>query len=164
MEALFKALQQPEYVHVLLNHLPIIGLATGLLVLLIAFFQKSRSTASAAFGVIFLMSLSVIPVSEFGEKAVDQVEGLMDKTGRSWLNEHGSRADRIEWLYFATAAAAFGGLLAPRFLPKCTPFFLWGTLLIGSAALAGGIWTASAGGKIMHREFRYTLPIAEDRT
>ena len=151
------ALRQAEYIHVVLNHLPIIGLLTGLIVLVIAIFQKSRATAIAAYAVIFVMSLSVFPVTEFGEKAEDQVESLMDKTSRHWLHEHTARADRAAWIYYVAAGFALGGLVAPRVLPKSTQFFLWATLLIGIAALSAGIWIASAGGKIMHREFRYSI-------
>ena len=157
MDETLMALRQAEYVHVVLNHLPIIGLLAGLMVLVIAIFQKSRATAIAAYSVIFVMSLSVFPVTEFGEKAEDQVESLLDKAGHHWLEEHSARADRAGWIYYVAAGVALGGLVAPRFLPKSAPFFLWATLLIGIAALTAGVWIASAGGKIMHREFRYSV-------
>ncbi len=161
MEDLLKALQQPEYVHVVLNHLPVIGLLAGLLVLAISIFQKSRTTSIASYIVILIMALSVIPVSEFGEKAVDQVESLLDAPAHQWLHEHQERAEKTSWVFYATALAAAGGLFLPRFIPKSALFFLWTTLLVGAVALAGGIWTAAAGGKIMHREFRYSLPPVE---
>ncbi|MEO7934266.1 MAG: hypothetical protein ABIT76_14020 [Chthoniobacterales bacterium] len=161
MEDLLKALQQPEYVHVILNHLPITGLLAGLLVLVIAIFQKSRATAIAAYSVIFLMSLSVIPVTEYGEKAEDNVESLLDGPAHKWLHEHEERAEKTSWIFYATAAAAAGGLFLPRYVPKSGLFFLWVTLFLGAAAVAGGMWAASAGGKIMHREFRYSLPPGE---
>lgn len=164
MEDLLKALQQPEYVHVVLNHLPIIGLLAGLLVLAIAIFQRSRPTAIAAYGVIFLMSLSVIPVAEYGEKAEDPVESVLDEPGRLWLEEHSARAGRVTWIYYATAATALGGVFAPRFAVWSAPFFLWSTAFLGMVALAGGIWVATAGGKIMHREFRYSLPPVKNTT
>ena len=151
------ALRQAEYIHVVLNHLPIIGLLPGLIVLIIAILQKSRATAIAAYTVIFVMSLSVFPVMEFGEKAEDQVESLMDKTSRHWLHEHTARADRAAWIYYVAAGFALGGIIAPRVLPKSAQFFLWATLLIGITALLAGVWIASAGGKIMHREFRYSI-------
>ncbi len=158
MDEIITGLQQAEYVHVILNHLPIIGLMTGLLVLVVAFFQKSQATRFAGYIVVLLMALSIIPVIEYGEKAEDQVESLMDDAGRHWLHEHGSRADRVEWLYWVTAGAAAGGLFVPRRWPKTAPLWLVGTFLAGSLALAGGVWTASAGGKIMHHEFRYAAP------
>jgi hypothetical protein len=161
MEDFLKALQQPEYVHVILNHLPITGLLAGLLVLVIALFQRNRPTAIAAYSVILLMSLSVIPVTEFGEKAEDQVESLLDAPAHKWLHQHMERAETVSWIFYATAAAAAGGLFLPRFVPKSALFFLWATLFLGAAAVAGGMWVASAGGKIIHREFRYTLPPGE---
>ncbi len=151
-------LQQPEHVHVLLNHLPMIGLLAGLIVLAIAIFQKSRTTAVASYIVIGLMALSVFPVTEFGEKAEDQVESLLDVPGHHWLHEHIERADKTARIYYVTAALAVGGLFLPRYVPKSALFFLWATLLLGIVAVCGGMWTATAGGKIMHREFRYALP------
>ena len=42
IDAILRDLRQPEYIHVLINPLPVYGLAMGLIGLVIAFFLKSR--------------------------------------------------------------------------------------------------------------------------
>ena len=42
IEALLRDLRQPEYIHVLLNPVPVYGLAAGLIGLLVAICQRSR--------------------------------------------------------------------------------------------------------------------------
>src|ERR1700688_4254619 len=42
IDAILRDLRQPEYIHVLINPLPIYGLAMGLLGLIAAFFLRSR--------------------------------------------------------------------------------------------------------------------------
>ncbi len=42
IDAILRDLRQPEYIHVLINPLPVYGLAMGLLGLIVAFFLRSR--------------------------------------------------------------------------------------------------------------------------
>ena len=68
MTSLLQALQrQPEYVHVLLNPLPIYGLAMGWIGLVIGFFLRSRPAKIATLVLILLSIESAFPVSDFGE-------------------------------------------------------------------------------------------------
>jgi hypothetical protein len=92
-----------------------------------------------------------------GEQAVDQVESLMDKPSRVWLEIHGSRADRTAWIYYATAVLAAAGVVLPRYVSKSAPFLLWAVFFTGALALGAGVWIASAGGKIRHSEFRISV-------
>ena len=48
IDAILRDLRQPEYIHVLINPLPVYGLAMGLLALIIAFFLKSRRAQIAS--------------------------------------------------------------------------------------------------------------------
>ena len=41
-EQVLRILKQPEYVHVLLNPLPVYGMVCGILALIVALFLKSR--------------------------------------------------------------------------------------------------------------------------
>lgn len=162
MQEILLGLRQPEYLHILFNHLPLIGLPSGLFVLLLAAKQKNRGTATAALALIALASLSVIVVSATGERSEDRVEGLIDAPGRAWLQEHAERAEKAVWLYYGTAALAVASLLVARHAPRAFLAIAVATALVSLFALAGGIWTASAGGKIMHREFRYSPPPVRD--
>ncbi|MGB7839860.1 MAG: hypothetical protein WBL40_17305, partial [Terrimicrobiaceae bacterium] len=58
---LLRGLEQPEYVHVLLNPVPIYGLAMGLAALMIAMGLRSREARICACAIIFLSSASAWP-------------------------------------------------------------------------------------------------------
>jgi hypothetical protein len=65
----FDALSQPEYVHVLLNPLPVYGLATGVLGLVLAMALRSRTAQVVALIIILICAASAWPVYQYGEGA-----------------------------------------------------------------------------------------------
>ncbi|HEY2124549.1 MAG TPA: hypothetical protein VGG94_03705, partial [Chthoniobacterales bacterium] len=93
METLLRDLRQPEYLHVLLNPLPIYGLAVSLIGLVIALFARSRSAQVATLAIVFLSALSAWPVGEFGEQAYGPVLSMSDEPGQAWLKAHKERVD-----------------------------------------------------------------------
>ncbi|MGH8047534.1 MAG: hypothetical protein ACREKL_09830, partial [Chthoniobacterales bacterium] len=84
----------PAYRHLLINHVPIIGLAAAALVLFIALFFRSRAAQIPALIVVLLMAASAVPVHKTGEAAYKQVRALTDDAGADWLDEHSDRADK----------------------------------------------------------------------
>ena len=57
--------QPPEYIHVLLNPLPVYGLSMGVLALAVAFFARSRAAKGVALGIIILTSAAAWPVLHY---------------------------------------------------------------------------------------------------
>jgi len=154
------ALRQPEYVHVLLNPLPIYGLAAGFLSLVAALLARSRGGQAIALGLILLSALSAWPVAHFGEAAYDRVYAMSNGEAQKWLNWHAHLADGIVWAYYATAAlgaAALAGLWKyPRLHRWALPLTAAGAVV----ALGFGGFLAYAGGKVRHAEFRHGPPPA----
>ena len=62
IDSILRGLRRPEYVHVLLNPLPVYGLLVAWIGLLIAFFSKSRRAQIAA---LVLVSLPRSPHGQF---------------------------------------------------------------------------------------------------
>jgi hypothetical protein len=154
-------LSQPEYVHVLINHLPLIGLPVAILALAAALVMRNRGAILLGLVLVALLALSAWPVSEYGEAGFDRVLSMSDADGQAFLKEHQRLADRWVFLYYLTAgAAAVGFALAwkwPRFL---TPLAV-AALAVGLASLVAGLFIARAGGEIRHREFRTRPPPAQ---
>src|ERR1044072_2216528 len=96
--SLLRGLQQPEYIHVLINPLPIYGLAGGLIGLFIAICQRSRRALVATLVVVLLSSAAAWPVYQYGERSYDRVLSMADNDGRAWLAEHRQRAETLVWL------------------------------------------------------------------
>jgi len=161
LELFTRALRQPEYIHTLLNPLPIYGLAVGLLGLMIALMLRSRSAQIATLSIILLSSGAAWPVYVFGEKAEDRMEGIVDDAGRSWLEEHEERAEKIIYAFYALALLAAVALAAPFRWPGIATPLSVAVLVLGLVTLGLGGYIAQAGGKIRHPEFRTELPPGE---
>lgn len=159
---LLRDLQQPEYVHTLLNPLPIYGLGVALLGLIIASLLRSRSGQVTALTLVFVSAASVWPTAHYGERAYDRVLVLADDDGRAWLEAHEQRAESLMYVFYALALVALAAILVPHKWPK----FAWPltvlTMVVAMASLGVGASIAYAGGKIRHREFRTVPPPAKN--
>ena len=158
MSGFFRGLQQPEYVHTLINPLPVYGLGIGLFALIIAMFLRHRSAHITALTVIFLAAASAWPVKYYGDEAYDRVLSMSDETGSAWLAAHEDRADKFIWSFYLLAVVAAAAIVLPRKFPKTAMPLMILTLLLSIMSLAAGCYIAYAGGKIRHREFRTEPP------
>ena len=158
IDAILRDLRQPEYIHVLINPLPVYGLAMGLIGLIVAFFLKSRPAQVVALIVVLISSASAFPVYEFGEQAYDRVLSMSDDPGRAWLDEHQDRAEDLIWFFYGLGVLSAVALVAPRKWPRSAMPLLLSVILLSAVTLGCGGYIAYAGGKIRHREFRNVPP------
>ena len=158
IETILRDLRQPEYVHVLINPLPIYGLTVAWIGLIIALFLKSRPAQIATLAIIFLSSAAAWPVFEYGEQAEDRVEALADTDGQAWLDAHKQRAEQGIYFFYALAALSAVAIAAPMKWPKSATLLALASLLLATVDLGVGGYIAYAGGKIRHREFRNEPP------
>jgi hypothetical protein len=154
METLLRDLRQPEYIHVLLNPLPVYGLLVGWVGLLIALLQRSRRAQIATLTLVLLSSVSAWPVSEFGEQGYDRVLSMTDDDGQAWLDEHMHRAQNLIWIFYALAALSAIALAVPIKWPNSSVPLALAVVLLGMVTLGTGAFIAYAGGRVRHREFR----------
>jgi hypothetical protein len=157
-EMFWKHLQQSEYLHVLLNPLPVYGLAVSVVALAVAAFLRNRSAQIAALLIVLLSAGSAWPVVEFGEKSFDQAQAMSDDAGYRWLDAHAQRATRLKWIFYLTAAVAALALALPWKFPKTAMPLVITTLIFSLIAIGCGGWIALAGGQVRHKEFRAGLP------
>jgi hypothetical protein len=151
-------LRQPEYVHVLLNPLPVYGLLIAWIGLIIAVVLKSRRAQLVTLVLVLLSSLSAWPVYEFGQQAYDRVLSMTDEDGERWLDEHQDRAEDLIWVYYALAVLSAAAIAVPIKWPKSSAPLVIAVILLGAGALGTGTYIAYAGGRIRHREFRNESP------
>ena len=161
---MLEQLSNPEYLHTLLNPLPVYGLAVGLLALLIAFVSRARAARVTALAIVFIGAFSAWPVYHYGEAAYDRVLSMTDNDGEKWLEEHQRRGEQLIYVFYAVATLAALGILAERFAPRAALPLAITTAIFATAALAVGAYVATAGGRIRHREFRYAPPPGEERS
>jgi len=146
--------QQPGYIHVLINHLPIIGTAMGVTALLVGLALRVRAALLPGLVIVLISGISAWPVYETGSAAYKSIRKISDYDGSDWLDEHMDRADRTVWTFYAMAGLAGLALVLPKRWPQT------GTPLAAASALAAVICTgvsgyiAQPGGLVRHTEFR----------
>jgi len=156
--ALLRDLRQPEYIHVLLNPLPVYGLLVGWVGLVIGLALRSRRAQIATLTLVLLSSISAWPVYEFGEQGYDRVLSMTDEDGEAWLDEHMHRAEALIWVFYVLAALSAFAIAAPIKWPKSSVPLAVAVILLGAVTLGSGAYIAYAGGRVRHREFRNEPP------
>jgi hypothetical protein len=141
------------HVHLMLNHLPVIGSIFGLLLLLFALLRKSEELKRVSFGVFVLTALLALPVYFTGEPASEIVEHLPG-VAESLIEEHEDAALFALLTAGATGVVALTGLILFRRAERL-PGRIVGAVLVLSLATSGLMgWTANRGGRIRHTEIR----------
>ena len=158
IDAFLLDLRQPEYVHVLLNPIPVYGLAIALVGLLISILMRSRSGQIVTLSLILISAGMAWPVAELGERSSDRVLSMSDDDGQAWLKAHEHRADQFVPFFYALALLSLVALVVSIKFPRSSLLLSFCTLLFGVVVLGMGAYIAQAGGKIRHREFRSEPP------
>lgn len=153
-DAFLRGLRQPEYVHVLLNPLPVYGLLISWVGLIVALISKSRRAQIVTLILVFITSISAWPVFEFGEQGYDRVLAMTDDDGHAWLDEHQERAQKLIYLFYLVAALSAAAIVVPLRWPKSSIPLTIAVAFVGAITLGSGCYIAYAGGKVRHREFR----------
>src|SRR2546430_8519739 len=100
-EGLLRDFRQPEYIHVLLNPLPVYGLLVGLIGLVLALILKSRRAQIATLTLVLISSASAWPVYEFGEQGYDRVLSMTDEAGEARLYEKKHPPEEPIWGFYS---------------------------------------------------------------
>lgn len=151
-------LQDPAYRHMLLNHVPIIGLFTSLLVLSAGLVVRQTALMHTGLALIALTAGASLPVGRFGDAAYPAIYDILDGHGRQWLDYHAELADTWLPLLYANALLALGALILVIARPRLVR---WACVIVALVTLAGIIGAglvAQSGGKIQHPEFRLSDP------
>jgi hypothetical protein len=151
-------LDQPEYVHVVTNHLPLIGLLVAMLALVGALATKDRTATLIGMLLVCLLALSAWPVYHYSEEGYDRVLSMSDEAGGKFLDPHKALAERWVFLYFVTASVAGLGFILVWKWPRTLVASSLLVLVLAAASLAAGMVIAKSGGAVRHREFRSALP------
>jgi glucan phosphoethanolaminetransferase (alkaline phosphatase superfamily) len=151
-------LSRPEYVHVLLNPLPVYGLAVATLALIIALFSKTKAARVTALALVMLSAASAWPVYYYGEAGYDRVKTMVDEDGDKWLEEHMRRGEQLIYVFYVVAALSAVGIFAEFAVPKAAVPMAIATLILAAANLGIGSHIAYAGGRVRHKEFRFETP------
>lgn len=152
----------PVYRHLLVNHLPLIGVLSGTLALAVALLTRRAVAQIPALVLIVVMAGSAWVAFETGEAAYRPVRATVDDAGVDWLDIHLDRAHLGVWAFYATGALALAALLAPLKWPRSRPWLAAAVIAAGLLTVFIGGWIAQAGGYVSHPAIRPPLPILDD--
>ncbi len=138
------------HLHLMLNHVPMIGLLFVVLTLAVAMWRNSSDTAKL--GLSFAVGIAGVTALVFltGEPAEEAVENLAGISERA-IHAHEAAA---EGALIATSLAGLVSLLGlvlfwKRALPRWVTGAALAVMLIASGVMG---WTANLGGQIRHTE------------
>src|SRR5437667_11046746 len=103
LQLMLQHLQKPEYVHVLLNPLPVYATAMGELALAIGLLMRSRQAQVVALIVVVVGCASAYPVLRYGQRGYDRVYSMSNPDAQQWLDVHMQRAERFVYAFYTTA-------------------------------------------------------------
>jgi glucan phosphoethanolaminetransferase (alkaline phosphatase superfamily) len=147
-------LKKPEYIHVVLNHLPIYGTILGALALAVSLVLRSRAAQITALVITLIAGASAYPVFVTGQRAYKTIRSISDDAGAEALDEHMDRAEKTIGAFYFLAALAIAGLIMPIKWPKSAVPLAALTLTMAILCFGIAVYIAQAGGQVRHAEFR----------
>ena len=142
------------YLHLSLNHVPILGTVFGFLLLLGGVLTRSKGVTRAGLISLFLAAVLAIPVYLTGEPAEEVAERLPGVTD-AVIELHESAAGFALTLVITTGIAAAAAFAFSKSFPSRLPFYMAiGTLVLAFATGGSMLQTANLGGQIRHTEIR----------
>jgi len=141
------------HLHLLTNHLPVLGAAFALGLLVFGQWRKSAELTKAALGAFVIFAVLALPAYFTGEPAEKGLKGTLGVSKPS-IEEHEEAATAALIGSAVLGVASLAGLL---FFGRGKAVPHWFASLIIAAALvvcALMAWTANLGGQIRHSEIR----------
>lgn len=146
----------PVHLHLLSNHIPVIGSALALAGLVVALLLRSTVAIRTTLAIAALATAATPLVNWSGEEAEERLEGsrLLDPAGSKWMEIHEERAEAAVGALLIACALSLAALAIGAWKPE----WLAGMAILAALALAAGLglgaWAGSAGGQIRHTEIR----------
>lgn len=133
--------------HLLTNHLPIIGTMAALLVVIIGMLRKSDGAISAGLIIYVLMAVAVVPAYLSGEEAEERVEEIAG-VSHDIIHEHEEMAELSLWLTSLSGLMAVGALVARAKQSALAPKVAIAFVALAVIAFGQAARTGHEGGKI----------------
>jgi hypothetical protein len=142
------------HVHLLLNHIPILGSIFGLLLLCYGMFKQSDEIKKTSLGVFVITALVTIPVYLTGDGAAQIVSNLPG-VSTAIIQQHDQAATITMIAIEALGALSLLSLsLSWRSGRELKSWMTLAVLALAVISSGLGAWTGSIGGQIRHTEVR----------
>ena len=142
----------PAHLHLILNHLPVVGLVFAFALLGWGTFRKNSTLAKAGFVTLIVVALLAVPAFLTGEPA-EKVAKALPGVSDPIIEQH---EDVAQAALIATTVAGVAALLG-LWLARRKAVASWcalAVLLVAFVATGLMAWAANLGGKVRHTEIR----------
>lgn len=140
------------HIHLILNHIPVVGIPVALMFLIFGLYQKNSFTQRFALLVLVALAVVALPVYLTGEPAEKVVEHLPGVT-ESVIEPHEDAAAFSLTLTLLTGVTALAGLWFHQDARKSRLLNL-SVIVLACISVVSLLYTANLGGKIRHTELR----------
>ena len=141
------------HVHLLINHIPVLGTVFGALLLVFGIAKKNEEIKRVSLGIFVIIAVAAAPVYFTGEPSEEIVEYLPG-VDESILEEHEESALISFIAVGILGVAAIGILWRYRHTDMIPKRFVVAGLILSIIVFGLMAWTADLGGKIRHSEIR----------
>jgi uncharacterized membrane protein len=143
----------PVHLHLLLNHVPVLGAVFGLLILLGGIAWRRADVTRTAMAVFVVAGLAAVPTYLSGEPAEEGVERAAGAV-EPWVEPHEEAALVSLVLVEALGVLALGTLWVYRRKAALPQPLVMATAVLALVTAGSLGWTANLGGQIRHTEIR----------
>ena len=141
------------YVHVIINHFPIVGVIIGTVILIAGMVFKNEGIKISGLGTIVFAALMAVVTDLTGDPAKEAVKGLPDVV-QSLVNKHEDIASIALFLIIPAGLMAALTLYSIWKKEKSVNFLLIITLVLSLVSCGAMTYVGRTGGQIRHTEFR----------
>ncbi|SFN94124.1 hypothetical protein [Salegentibacter flavus] len=141
------------HIHLVVTHLPIVGVLIGFLVLLTGYIKKSPQVKTTALGIFIFSALAAIAAFYTGEAAEDIAENLPG-VSETLIHTHEEQAELFYTMMLILGGASLVTLLIHH---KKYTFVKYGfivVLLLSLSSIIISKYVGTSGGEITHVEIR----------
>lgn len=157
LTALWNSLGDAEYLHLLLEPLPLFGLGFGLLLLIAAFLMRDGKIRTLALIMVIASAASVQPYQAMRTKSEPRILALQDPSFHAITLAQSDRRKSAAWLYYAIAAWGTITLVTARkgagLIVTCVTFTLC------SAGFVTAVWLHKKECEVFHRNIVKYMPV-----
>ncbi len=143
---------QLAYIHMLTNHVPILGTFFGIFLLACGFVSHNQTLKTAAYMVFALAAVGGVIANLTGDAAAHLAKTIPGVT-RERIKAHEESADLTTIAMCLLGAASLAGLWFGRMKPAYNRMLAVGIGILSLIALGLAARTGQLGGKIRHTEF-----------
>jgi uncharacterized membrane protein len=144
---------KPLHVHLLLNHLPIVGTLLGIFVLLLALWRRSEHTEVVAYFLFIISSVGAVITYLTGEGAEDAVEHIQG-ISKAAIESHEDFSIYALFALILLGLGAIVGIILVQRKSRLAKKMRSILLILSVISFILVAWTGYLGGQIRHTELR----------